>query len=33
VKVFGNQRVTPGGLVKRKDTKRVAVSSKKRVAG
>lgn len=28
VKVFGNERVTPGGLVKRKDTKRV--SSKKR---
>jgi len=31
VKVFGNQRVTPGGLVKRKDTKRAAnrVSPKK----
>ncbi len=23
VKVFGNERVTPGGLIKRKDTKRV----------
>jgi RNA-binding protein len=30
VKVFGNQRVTAGGLVKRKDNKRVAVSAKKR---
>jgi RNA-binding protein len=32
VKVFGNQRVTPGGLVKRKDARRTApkVSSKKR---
>lgn len=31
VKVFGNQRVTPGGLVKRKDSKRAAnrVSPKK----
>ena len=23
VKVFGNERVTPGGLIKRKDTRRV----------
>jgi putative YhbY family RNA-binding protein len=33
VKVFGNQRVTAGGLVKRKDNKRVAISPKKRSEG
>jgi RNA-binding protein len=33
VKVFGNQRVTAGGLVKRKDNKRVAISPKKRSDG
>ena len=31
VQVFGNQRVTPGGLVKRKDPRRI--SAKKKTAG
>jgi RNA-binding protein len=34
VKVFGNQRVTAGGLVKRKDSRRTAAATaKKRVGG
>jgi RNA-binding protein len=35
VKVFGNQRVTAGGLVKRKDARRTApkLSAKKKLAG
>lgn len=34
VKVFGNERVTVGGLVKRKDSKRTtSVNSKKRATG
>ncbi len=33
VKVFGNQRVTPGGLVKRKDSKRVPTRTSPKKAG
>jgi RNA-binding protein len=33
VKVFGNQRVTPGGLVKRKDSKRVPTRTSPKKSG
>jgi RNA-binding protein len=33
VKVFGNQRVTPGGLVKRKDSKRVPTRTSPKKTG